>query len=125
MRLNQITVSVTDIEAAISFYQGLGLHLIVKSPHYARFIVPDNEATFSIHLEAAVESSTTVYFECDDLHAQCTQLQAKGYTFEQQPTMQSWLWEEAYLRDPSGNLICLYFAGENRLSPPWRLPESM
>ena len=25
-------------------------------------------------------------------------------------------------RDPSGNEVCLYHAGENRLSPPWRIP---
>ena len=25
------------------------------------------------------------------------------------------------LRDPAGNLIALYHAGENRLNPPWRV----
>ena len=29
----------------------------------------------------------------------------------------SWLWREAYLRDPDGNKICLYYAGENGLRP--------
>ena len=27
----------------------------------------------------------------------------------------------AYLRDPDGNRLCLYFAGENRVNPPWRV----
>jgi hypothetical protein len=32
-----------------------------------------------------------------------------------------YLWREAVLRDPSGNRIKLYHAGENRLNPPWRV----
>jgi len=23
--------------------------------------------------------------------------------------------------DPSGNVVCLYHAGDNRLNPPWRV----
>jgi hydroxymethylpyrimidine/phosphomethylpyrimidine kinase len=34
---------------------------------------------------------------------------------------QPWLWREARLRDPFGNLICLYKAGEHRRHPPWRV----
>lgn len=122
MQLNQVTVEVTDIDRAVAFYAGLGLELIVLVPHYARFIVPGNEATFSIHKSAQpVQSTTTVYFEVADLDATVEGLKAKGYQFHQEPTHQSWLWYEAYLDDPDGNPICLYFAGENRLYPPWRL----
>jgi hypothetical protein len=28
------------------------------------------------------------------------------------------------LRDPDGNILCLYHAGDNRRNPPWRLPQS-
>jgi hydroxymethylpyrimidine/phosphomethylpyrimidine kinase len=38
--------------------------------------------------------------------------------------MQRWLWREAWLRDPAGNSICLYHAGDNRRFPPWRIAES-
>jgi hypothetical protein len=41
--------------------------------------------------------------------------------FEHKPTMQTWLWYEAWLRDPAGNTICLYHAGSNRRHPPWRI----
>jgi catechol 2,3-dioxygenase-like lactoylglutathione lyase family enzyme len=41
MRLNQVTVPARDIEQSVAFYQTLGLRLIVKSPHYARFELPD------------------------------------------------------------------------------------
>ncbi|WP_409024823.1 VOC family protein [Flavobacterium sp.] len=50
MNLNQVTVSVKDIEKSIAFYEMLGLLLIVKSPHYARFECPEGDATFSINL---------------------------------------------------------------------------
>jgi hypothetical protein len=31
------------------------------------------------------------------------------------------LWREAHLRDPAGNRVCLFHAGENRCNPPWRV----
>ena len=49
------------------------------------------------------------------------QLQANGVQFSRLPADQPWLWREAYLQDPDGNPLCLYFAGENRLNPPWRI----
>jgi hypothetical protein len=29
-----------------------------------------------------------------------------------------WLWREAELFDPGGNLVLLFWAGKNRLEPP-------
>jgi catechol 2,3-dioxygenase-like lactoylglutathione lyase family enzyme len=124
MKLNQITISVTDIPKSVAFYEGLGIKLIVLSPHYARFIVPENEATFSIHLAELVCSTTTIYFEMESenaLNEKVNNLESKGYVFSVQPKMQTWLWYEAYLNDSDGNIICFYFAGENRLNPPWRI----
>ncbi len=125
MNLNQVTVAVTDVPRAIAFYQLLVLRLIVESlPDYARFVCPDGQASFSLSREAQVTpGSTLVYFECAALDAEVARLQAEGLQFEQLPQDQPWLWREAYLRDPDGNRICLYHAGENRLNPPWRLPD--
>jgi len=121
MNLNQVTISVTDVERAVPFYRRLGRELIVLSPHYARFLCP-NGATFSVHLEALVPpSGTTIYFECDDLDARHAALVAAGVAFEHPPVDQRWLWREARLRDPDGNRLCLFHAGENRVNPPWRL----
>jgi catechol 2,3-dioxygenase-like lactoylglutathione lyase family enzyme len=124
MQLNQVTVSVTDISRAIVFYRLLGLELIVQADHYARFVVPGNGATFSIHVtEKMIPSETVVYFETADVDGLVAALKEKGLVFSAEPVMQSWLWYEAYLCDPDGNRICMYHAGENRLNPPWRLKE--
>ncbi len=125
MRLNQVTVTVGNIPEACDFYTRLGLEMIVKSDHYARFVCPDGGSTFSVHLgqTSGVNDASTVYFECEDLDARVRTLEAAGLVFETQPVDQSWLWREAYLRDPAGNRICLYHAGENRLNPPWRIPK--
>ncbi|MEM7380928.1 MAG: VOC family protein, partial [Bacteroidota bacterium] len=40
---------------------------------------------------------------------------------EELPRDQSWLWREARLKDPDGNTLILYHAGENRKNPPWRI----
>lgn len=126
MRLNQVTVTVDDVEAAVAFYIKLGLKPIVKSPHYARFICLEGDTTFSVHLgDASVVCSTVVYFENDELDAMVERLQAAGLQFESGPTDERWLWREARLRDPSGNRICLFQAGSNRLNPPWRLQETI
>ena len=35
--------------------------------------------------------------------------------------MQSWQWYEAWLRDPAGNQVCIFHAGNVRRYPPWRI----
>lgn len=128
MRLNQITAPASHLEASIAFYALLGLRLIVKSPHYARFELPAGEATFSLHVvegEVPRANAPLIYFECADVDAEAARLQAAGVAFEREPTMQSWLWYEAWLRDPAGNSICLYHAGANRTHPPWRRADAM
>jgi uncharacterized glyoxalase superfamily protein PhnB len=107
-----------------AFYEKLGLKIIVDSlPRYGRWECPDGEATLSIHTAETVpeNQSVVLYFECEDLDAKVRELKDRGLNFEQEPTDQVWAWREAYLRDPAGNRICLYFAGENRKNPPWRV----
>lgn len=122
--LNQVTVSVKNVESSFDFYKKLGLHPIVKSDHYARFIVPGNEATFSIHKAESVHSTTMVYFEVEDVDKTYKELKDGGFEFETEPTDQCWQWREAYLKDPDGNKICIYHGGIIRMNPEWRLPES-
>lgn len=123
MNLNQVTLPAVDVEASVAFYQGMGFTLIVQSPHYARFECPEGEATFSVHLseEPSASSDVLVYFECQDLDARVAELRKRNYVFTKPPTDERWLWREARLQDPSGNKLCLFWAGQSRRNPPWRV----
>ena len=125
MDLNQITLPCVDYGASVAFYQQLGMRQIVDSPpRYARFETSGG-TTFSIHRVASVSgaSNVVVYFEVEDVDATVSQLKRKGLDFDTEPTDQEWLWREAYLRDPAGNTLCIYRAGQNRRFPPWRIGE--
>ncbi len=124
MRLNQVTAPAADLARSIAFYELLGLKLIVRNDRYARFELPEGEATFSLHVVDGPiprENAPQIYFECSDVDAQVTRLQCAGVAVERAPMQQTWLWYEAWLRDPAGNAICLFNAGANRRFPPWRL----
>jgi predicted enzyme related to lactoylglutathione lyase len=126
MQLNQITLPAVDVENSVAFYCGMGLRLIVSNlPRYARLECPEGGSTFSLHQvsQRPEPSDVVVYFECENLDAKVHQLQTSGYIFTQEPKDDEWLWREAYLTDPSGNVICLYWAGENRRNPPWRVAQ--
>jgi catechol 2,3-dioxygenase-like lactoylglutathione lyase family enzyme len=124
MRLNQVTVFVSNIPLAVEFYRRLGLSPVVLDDHYARFACPDGGSTFSVERTTDVTpGDTMVYFECDDLDERVAKLKAAGVPFDIGPVDQTWLWREARLRDPDGNRLCLFHAGENRLNPPWRVRE--
>ncbi len=56
-----------------------------------------------------------LYFEVSDLDGFCRGLQKRGFYFTQLPTMMPWGWRHAYLNDPEGHEISLYWAGENRM----------
>lgn len=124
MNLNQITVPSLDLTKSIPFYEKLGLKLIVKAlPHYARFECSDGDSTFSIHLvdELPQGDGIYVYFECENLDEKVQQLKEDGFQFYQEPKDESWLWREAKLKDLDGNQLILFFGGENRLNPPWKI----
>ena len=124
MNLNQITIPSLNLNKSIPFYEKLGLKLIVKSlPHYARFECPDGSSTFSIHQVEVLPQGDGiyVYFECDNLDDYVNVLLDKGIKFEEQPNDKSWLWREARLKDLDNNQLILFFGGENRLNPPWRI----
>ena len=121
MNLNQVTVPSLDLEQSIPFYEKLGLELIVRSlPHYARFVCPDGNATFSLHQVAQLPAGegVWVYFECDELDAYVAKLAGRGIILEEMPVDQPWLWREARLKDPDGNQLILFHAGKTGLIRP-------
>jgi predicted enzyme related to lactoylglutathione lyase len=124
VNFNQITIYTNIVEESVEFYQKLGLLLIVDSiPRYARFEFPNGDSTLSLHEanESLNNSSIVLYFECENLDAEVERLKNLGLKFDAEPEDKTWLWRESYLKDPSGNVICLFYAGENRQNPPWRV----
>jgi len=124
IRLNQVTVTGTNYERSVDFYRRLGLKQIVDSPEngYARFETAGG-VTLSVQIdpEEKITATTAIYLECDDLDARVEQLARSGIAFEHGPRNQPWMWREARLRDPDGNIIFFYHAGEHRRFPPWRM----
>ena len=124
-RLNQVTVTGTNYERSVAFYRRLGLKQIVDNPpDYARFETAGG-VTLSVQIdpEEKIAATTAIYLECDDLDERVEQLARNGIPFEHGPRNQPWMWREARLRDPDGNIIFMYKAGEARRFPPWRMAE--
>ena len=123
-RLNQVTVTGTNYERSVDFYRRLGLKQIVDSPDtgYARFETAGG-VTLSVQIDAdeKIIATTAIYLECDDLDERVEKLARSGIAFEHGPRNQPWMWREARLRDPDGNIIFFYHAGESRRFPPWRI----
>ncbi|MEO1035435.1 MAG: VOC family protein [Pseudomonadota bacterium] len=129
MQLNQVTVPCTahSFAECLTFYEALGLTLIVHThDRYARFECPDTDAgppaTMSLHVvdQLIGPSQTVVYFEAENLDEAVATARSRGIEFDSGPADQAWLWREARCRDPAGNPICFYSAGQNRRFPPWR-----
>ncbi len=132
MNLNQVTIFSDKTTETVEFFEKLGLRRIVDSlPRYARLECPEGDSTLSVHeaetrpVGRARKTPIVLYFECNDLDAQVERLKSLGLKFDEDPTDRPWLWREAYLKDPNGNKICLFHAGESRLNPPWRLTKPL
>ena len=128
MNLNQVTIYTSKPIETAEFFQKLGLKIIVDSlPRYARLECPDGDSTISIQevetrpVGSVPPNNIVLYFECDDLDAEVARLKSLGLAFDEDPTDRPWLWRQAYLKDPDGNKICLFHAGDNRKNPPWRV----
>lgn len=124
MNLNQITIPSLDVEKATEFYKILGLNIIVDAlPKYVRFECKKGDTTLSIHKvdKLAKGTGAVLYFEVKNLDEEVLKLKKKGIKFLTEPEDKPWLWREAELKDLDGNPIIIYYAGENRKNPPWRI----
>jgi predicted enzyme related to lactoylglutathione lyase len=124
MNLNQVTIYSEKPVETVEFFEKLGLKRIVDSlPRYARLECPDGDSTLSVNTadDVVVTNNVVLYFECENLDADVARLKAAGLTFDEDPEDRPWLWRQAYLKDPNGNKICLFHAGDNRKNPPWRV----
>lgn len=124
MRLSHVTLHVTDIPRSRAFYERLGFTLIVAADHYCRFIV-GSETTLSIEAHPApIAPSAQVCMEFDTpaaLDAEISRLAGARVAIAEQPNDKTWLWREARVIDPDGHVLIYFFAGANKLDPPWRV----
>lgn len=125
LTFNHAMIYSKDVARAMQFYrEWLGFKLIEDFRYegksvYARLLAPGGDGTIALHQAgpgASVASDgVRLYFEIRDLDGFCRGLQRRGFYFTQLPTMMPWGWRHAYLNDPDGHEISLYWAGENRM----------
>lgn len=122
LTFNHAMVYVHDVPRALDFYSGkLGFRVIEQfGDGYARLRSPAGNTTIAMHklgedVHSADAPGIRLYFEVKQLDALCRKLAASGVHFKQMPTPMPWGWTHAYLDDPDGHEISLYWAGSKRL----------
>jgi catechol 2,3-dioxygenase-like lactoylglutathione lyase family enzyme len=116
---------VRDAARAQRFYCGaLGFVPVSVWPGYVRVRAPRGSSTIGLHeYERGMKRpprgavSHRIYLEVRDLDAFCARLKRRGVAFTQDPTDMPWGWRHAYLEDPDGHEVSLYWAGKKRLRP--------
>jgi catechol 2,3-dioxygenase-like lactoylglutathione lyase family enzyme len=125
LTFNHAMIYVKDVDRALDFYRDLlGFKLIEDFryegvPVYARMSAPGGDGTIALHQAGPGDSLSSdgvrLYFEVCDLDEFCKKLQQKGFFITKLPRLMPWGWRHAYLNDPDGHEISLYWAGENRM----------
>lgn len=127
MRFSHVTLMVSEVPRSRAFYLQLGFELIVDTAHYCRFLptIGDGDGTVSIEqhhgpiasgAQLGLEFSSAV-----DLDAYVATLRARGIDIAEAPIDRPWLWRDARVFDPDRHEWMLFFAGPNKLHPPWRV----
>ena len=120
VEFNHAMVYVRDLGTAMKFYvDHLGFQVIeVYGMGYARLRSPKGAMTIALHLaEPAQQISSEgvrLYFEVKELDKFCARLQDAGIRIAEPPKMMPWGWRHAYLNDPDGHEVSLYWAGKKR-----------
>lgn len=122
---NHAMIYSRDVSRALGFYRDLlGFTVLEefragKKVVYARLKVSGGTATIALHQLAPGEPLGTLgvrlYFEVRTLEKFCKKLEAAGAKFSKPPAVMPWGWKHAYLDDPDGHEISLYWAGSKRL----------
>jgi catechol 2,3-dioxygenase-like lactoylglutathione lyase family enzyme len=125
LSFNHAMIYVKDVSRALGFYRDmLGFKLIEdfkfeNQPVYARLRAPGGDGTIALHMAGPgapmASDGVRLYFEVGDVDDFCHKLQKKGFYITQMPRMMPWGWRHAYLNDPDGHEISLYWAGEKRM----------
>ena len=122
VEFNHALIYTTGLSRALKFYRDiLGFEVVDSYPGaYVRLKSPAGATTIALHVVDSGQKMDSkaegvrLYFEVKGLDAFCTALAKKGVKFDQMPKDMPWGWKHAYLRDPDGHEISLYWAGEAR-----------
>ena len=125
LSFNHAMIYVKDVERGVRFYRDMmGFRLIEDfryegKPVYARLRAPGGDGTIALHMAgpgtSLASDGVRLYFEVRELDEFCRKLQRKGFYITQLPRLMPWGWRHAYLNDPDGHEISLYWAGEKRM----------
>lgn len=120
LEFNHAMVYVRELAPALRFYvHHLGFKVIeVYETAYARLQSPQGGMTIALHVAAPDQQLSSegvrLYFEVKELDKFCAKLQSAGVGIAEPPKMMPWGWRHAYLNDPDGHEISLYWAGKKR-----------
>jgi len=125
LTFNHAMIYVKDVERSLGFYRDLlGFKMIEDFQHdgksvYARLRAPGGDGTIALHQagpnDSIASNGVRLYFEIRELEQFCRKLQQKNFYITKLPRLMPWGWHHAYLNDPDGHEISLYWAGENRM----------
>src|SRR5712692_5614659 len=120
LELNHAMVYVRELAPALKFYvDQLGFKVIeIYERAYARLRSPKGGMTIALHVAAPDQPLSSegvrLYFEVKELDNFCAKLQGAGVQIAEPPKMMPWGWRHAYLNDPDGHEVSLYWAGKKR-----------
>jgi catechol 2,3-dioxygenase-like lactoylglutathione lyase family enzyme len=122
---NHAMLYVRDPSTSMKFYCDLLGFKVVETYEwqsrivYARLKAPKGTGTIALHHPEPGQSvppsdGIRLYFEVKELEELCKKLAESGVVIKEPPKKMPWGWMHAYLDDPDGHEISLYWAGAKR-----------
>lgn len=122
---NHAMIYVRHPGASLKFYCDLlGFRIVEtfeweKRIVYARLKSSKGTGTIALHhpepgQPVPPSDGVRLYFEVKELEKMCARLAASGVAIKSPPKKMPWGWTHAYLDDPDGHEISLYWAGAKR-----------
>jgi catechol 2,3-dioxygenase-like lactoylglutathione lyase family enzyme len=112
-RTDFISVPVTDVERATSFYRDtLGLEQIAEGPGFPEFQLGENVSVYLLNMEAvgsqwSAPHTAHVALRVPDVAETRRELEAKGVEFEGD-VLDTGVCHMAFFNDPDGNALMLH-----------------
>jgi predicted enzyme related to lactoylglutathione lyase len=102
-RIENVTVRVTDLKRAVSFYERIGLKKKDEWSNYATFSIGD----MILGLDPESKGGVDIFVRVSNVDDEYRCLREKGVKFLSEPKDQYWGGRTAKLADPDGNEFIL------------------